>query len=136
MNHECHECPYCGSKNIRKVKEEGMVIKAYEIPEQFQHWREFAGGMITAKVKLDVPEPIRRKISKGEPILPLIPENEIFGAISKVEADYGLTAEPKHDMPLIAKYVNEECKKHLYSSRGNLFHFYQKYLELHPKKKK
>jgi hypothetical protein len=35
----------------------------------------------------------------------------------------------KDDMPRIVKYVSEECKKHLYSSRGNLFQFYQDYME-------
>lgn len=52
-----------------------------------------------------------------------------MGAISHVEADFGLTGEPKHDMPLIAKAVKVECEKHLYSGRGNLFTFYQEYME-------
>jgi RNA-binding protein YhbY len=52
-----------------------------------------------------------------------------MGAISHVEADFGLDGTPAHDMPLIAKAVSEECRKHLYSSRGNLFIFYQKYME-------
>jgi hypothetical protein len=52
-----------------------------------------------------------------------------MGAISHVEADFGLDGTPKHDMPLIAKAVAEECTKHFYSSRGNLFAFYQEYME-------
>jgi len=101
------------------VKEEGMVVKTFNDD----------GEYIQAKVKLDVPEPVVKKIREGQPILPQIPENEIFGAISKVEADFGLTGQPKDDMPRIAKYVGEECRKHLYSSRGNLFHYYQEYME-------
>jgi len=118
-----HVLDYCKATNI-----EGMVIKAYKIPKQFQEW--YARGLIMAKVKLDVPEPIKKKIVKGEPIYPTIPENEIIGAISKVEADFGLTGNPKDDMPRIAQYVNEEMGKHLYSKpKGKLFSYYQKYME-------
>jgi len=100
-------------------KDEGMVVKTFNKD----------GEYIQAKVKLDIPKPIVERIREGPPKLPQIPESEIMGAISHVEADFGLTGEPSHDMPLIAKAVGEECKKHLYSSRGNLFTFYQEYME-------
>ena len=125
-----HALEYCEAMHI-----EGMVIKAYKVPETFSEWREFEDGLIQAKVKLDVPEPIKRKISKGEVILPSMPDNEVYGAISKVEADSGLTGEAKHDLPLIAKYVNEECKKHLYKEpKGKLYNYWKDYLERMMKK--
>ena len=101
------------------VKEEGMVCSTFDDD----------GKMIKAKVKLDIPEPKVRKIHEGAPIYPQIPVSEIMGSISKVEADYGLTGEAKDDMPRIAKEVSQACKEHLYSSRGNLFQYYQEYME-------
>lgn len=114
------KCPYCGSKKVFIYgKDEGMVAKGFNKD----------GEYLMAKVKLDIPKPIVERIREGPPVLPQIPESEIMGAISHVEADFGLTGEPKHDMPLVARAVSEECRKHLYSSRGNLFTFYQKYME-------
>jgi len=101
------------------IKEEGMVVKTFSKD----------GEYIQAKVKLDIPEPKEKMIREGPVKLPQIPESEIMGAISHVEADFGLDGTPKHDMPLIAKAVAEECRKHLYSSRSNLFQFYQDYME-------
>lgn len=106
-------------KVCEAIKEEGMVAKTFDKD----------GEYIMAKVKLDTPEPKERVIHEGQVQLPQIPENEILGAISKVEADHGLDGTAKHDMPLVAKYVAEECNKHLYSSRPNLFKFYQEYME-------
>lgn len=100
------ECPFCHSYNVEKFDE-----------------------YLQAKCKLDIPRPIVERIRDGPPILPQIPDSEIMGAISHVEADFGLDGTPVHDMPLIVKAVAEECRKHLYSSRGNLFIFYQKYME-------
>ncbi len=105
-------------EHCEAVKEEGMVVKTFNEDNEY----------IQGKVKVDIPEPKERKIREGPPQLPQIPVNEIMGAISHVEADFGLTGEPKHDMPLVARAVSEECKKHLYSSRGNLFTFYQEYM--------
>jgi hypothetical protein len=101
------------------IKEEGMVVKTFTKD----------GEYLQSKVKLDTPEPKERVIHEGQVQLPPIPDNEIMGAISHVEGDFGLTGKPKDDMPRIAKAVAEECKKHLYSSRPNLFKFYQEYME-------
>jgi len=112
------------------VRIEGMVIKAYKVPERFKGWREFEGGLVQAKVKLDVPEPQKRKIAKGEPIYPEMPDSEVFGAISKIEADFGLTGDPKDDMPRIAEYVKEACKEHLFTNpKRKLFSYYEEYKE-------
>lgn len=101
------------------VKEEGMVVKAFNKANEY----------IQGKVKVDTPKPTETKIREGPPKFPQIPESEIMGAISHVEADFGLTGNPKDDMPRVAKAVSEECRKHFYSSRGNLFQFYQDYME-------
>lgn len=122
-----HVLGYCEA-----VKQEGMVIKAYKIPERFQEWGEFKGGMIQAKVKLDVPEPTKRKIAKGEPIYPPIPENEIMGCIDKAWQELGTEKFMKTEiaMPLIAKYVGEACRQHLFSKpKTKLFHMYKEYTE-------
>lgn len=113
-----HVLEYCNTEKDYG-KDEGMVLKTFD--------KE--GEYIQAKVKLDIPKPIVERIREGPPKLPQIPESEIMGAISHVEADFGLDGTPKHDMPLIAKAVSEECRKHLYSSRGNLFTFYEDYME-------
>lgn len=118
MNHVLEHCI--------AVHEEGMVVKAFTED----------GEYIQGKVKQDTPKPTERIIHEGAVQLPQIPESEIMGAISHVEADFGLTGDPKHDMPLIAKSVGGECRKHLYSGRGNLFTFYQDYMNLAGKRKK
>ena len=125
-----HVLGYCEATNI-----EGMVIKAYRIPKKYEElktWREFAGGLIQAKVKLDIPEPVKRKISKGQPIYPSIPPNEILGTIDKAWQELGTEKfkDVSIAMPLIARYVGEECKKQLYSSpKRKLFSYYKDYLE-------
>lgn len=117
MAYANHALEYCNA-----IKQEGVVLKIYGEKEYGEH------GLLMAKVKLDVPERKKMHIQEGKPEYPQIPESEIYGAISRVEADHGLTGEAKHDMPLVAQYVGEECKKHLYISRGNLFGYYQEFL--------
>lgn len=120
-------------RHCEAVKLEGMVIKAYKIPKSVsEYYKEFKKGLIQAKVKLDIPEPTVRKIGRGEPILPPIPDNEIFGAIDKAWQDLGTDDfnDISKAMPLIAQYVGKECKRHLYSKpKTKLFHLYQEYLE-------
>jgi len=88
-------------------------------------------GYVQAKVKLDVPKAKKKKIDKGDPIYPPIPENEILGAINKANQDLGneVFKDVSKAMPLIAQYVGEECKKHLYSKpKTKLFILYKEYL--------
>lgn len=117
-----HVLEYCEC-----MKEEGMVLRTFDDIGDYKN--ENGGNYLQAKVKLDTPEPLVRKVQEGQPVYPQIPESEIMGAISHVEADFGLDGTPSHDMPLIAKAVSEECRKHLYAGRGNLFGFYQEYME-------
>jgi hypothetical protein len=117
---------YCKENSL-----EGMVIKAYEIPEDIAgYYKEYGEGLIMAKVKQDIPK--RPKLvhkESGNPQYPPCPDSEVWGAIAKVEADHGLTGDAGHDMPLIATYVGLEQKKHLYSSPiRKLFSYWQDYL--------
>ena len=114
-----HVLEVCDSQTDGKQKDEGMVCSTFDDD----------GTLIMAKVKLDIPEPQEKRIHEGAPEFPQIPVSEIMGSISKVEADFGLTGQAKDDMPRIAKYVSEACKEHLYSSRGNLFQYYQEYMD-------
>lgn len=116
---------YCKLNNL-----EGMVIKAYKVPEKIKvYYKEYRCGLVQAKIKLDLPKPKRIKKDKGDVQLPPMPDSEAYGAIAKVEADEGLTGDPAHDMPLVASYVGEEAKKHLYSSPSKkLFTYWQEYL--------
>ena len=112
-------------EHCKAVGWEGMVVKCFS--------RKY--GYIQCKVKVDIPQPVVRKIAKGEPVYPEIPESEIMGAIDKVWQELGTEQfeDPKIAMPLIAKYVAEECKKHFYSKpKGKkLYLCYQRYLERH-----
>lgn len=119
LKYKNHILEYCDSITDGKQKEEGMVVRAFDDD----------GAYLQAKVKLDIPEPVEEKIREGKVIYPQIPVGEIMTAISKVEADFGLTGKPKDDMPRIAKQVGQDCKEHMWSSRGNLFQYYQEYLD-------
>lgn len=115
-----HVLLYC-----KEMELEGMVIKLRK-----PYIKNI--GFTQAKVKIDIPEPKRRKIAKGEVIYPPIPENEILGAIDKAWQELGTKKfkDIRLAMPLIAKLVKDECKKHLYSSpTKKLFIHYKKYLE-------
>lgn len=105
------KCPYCGSHNVKTYSE-----------------------YIMAKVKQDTPKPKTRKIKKGQVELPPIPEGEIFGAINHAHQELGDEdfKDVRKAMPLIARMVSEECKKHFYSGpTGALFHYYKEYLASH-----
>lgn len=121
-----HVLKYCKDMEL-----EGMVIKPrrpYITTKKFG----FDLGYVQAKVKLDIPEPKKRKIVKGEPIYPPIPTNEILGAIDKAWQELGNYAfrDVRQAMPLIARLVSEECKNHLYSNPiKKLFTYYKEYLE-------
>jgi len=112
-----HVLEYCEATHL-----EGMVIKTHDKTH----------GYVQAKVKLDVPEPLMKKIRKGQPIYPPVPENEILGAVDKAWQQLGTKdfKDVRKAMPLIAQLVGEECKKHLYSSpKRQLFGYYKEYLE-------
>jgi hypothetical protein len=121
-----HVLEYCNTEK-EYGKDEGMVIKTFGED----------GEYIQAKIKLDIPRPIVERIRDGPPILPQIPENEIYGAIDHAYQELGKEKfqEIRLAMPLVAKMVGEECRKHLYSSRGNLFKYYKEFLERYVNRK-
>jgi len=85
---------------------------------------------LQTKVKVDIPIATVKKIASGEPVYPNIPESEVMNAIDKVWQELGTEKfiDKRLAMPLIAKYVSESCKEHLYSNRGvQLFQFYEAY---------
>jgi len=58
--------------------------------------------------------------------LPILPDSEIYGAIEKVRADIGNDfTDIKIAMPLVAQYINEECRKHNCNAPRNIFQYYQ-----------
>lgn len=99
---------------------EGVVLKAFDGQ---QH--------LYAKEKLDTPKIERVRVNDGSPMLPALPESELRGAVAKAHADLGEAFGDKTiAMPLIAKYVAEEVRKHMCSKPyGNLYSFYCEYLE-------
>ena len=116
---------------VAKERErEGVVGKAWgETP--YNHGENSGCSRLITyfKEKNDLPalEKVPRMETEGKVILPELPDSEIYGAIEKVRADIGdeKFCEVRTAMPLIAKYVNEECKKHNSTAPRNLHAFYQ-----------
>lgn len=109
-------------KHCKENNLEGMVVKTFDKTY----------GYVQAKVKQDTPKPKKQKIKKGEVELPPIPEGEILGAINHAHQELGDEdfKDVRKAMPLVARMVSEECKKHFYSGpSGALFHYYKEYLE-------
>lgn len=103
---------------------EGVVGKIWD--ETPWNCGEGAGtkrGIVYFKEKHDTPklEKILRLDVPGVVTLPMLPESEIFGAIEKAYADLGAEFfEVRKAMPLIARYVAEECKQHNCANPKNL----------------
>lgn len=84
-----------------------------------------------AKEKLDIPQTAYVKIDEGTVQSPALPESEVMGAVAKAHADLGEEfRDVTKGMPLVAKYVAEECDKHFCSKPDiKLFTAYTRYLE-------
>lgn len=80
------------------------------------------------KNRVDLPDlrKIKKHSDSGRIRLPLLPIPEIRGAIHKVYIDLGNEKflDKKIAMPTIAKYVSDECRKHVCSSPKNLYKYY------------
>lgn len=98
-------------KHAKKHQREGIVGKVYDIPIFF-------------KEKLDLPSLKKKKNITH--ILPSLPVSEIQGAVNKAYIDLGIVDFKRKEisMPLIARYANEEAKKHLCNPSKKLFEFY------------
>lgn len=104
---------------------EGVVGKVWA--ENPWNTGEAAGtkrGIVYFKEKHDTPklEKIPRADVPGTVTLPPLPESEVAGAIEKVYADIGIDFfDVRRAMPLVARYVSEECKKHNCASPKDLY---------------
>ena len=103
----------------KKNGKEGVVGKIYENNVKFKYFKE----------KLDLPllDKKSRKIDDGIPKLPPLPESEVFGSLDKVLVDIGKNKfkDKSIAMPMFAKYVRVECRKHFCGKpTKNLYSFY------------
>ena len=85
------------------------------------------------KEKLDTPhlDKLPREIDGNAIIFPELEESELLGALDKVLTDLGFDKfkDKNIAMPMFAKYVSFECKKHLRVCRAKLFMYYNAKLE-------
>jgi hypothetical protein len=111
-----------------ECKREGVVGKAWgETPFNKGDGAGCSRLVTYFKEKHDLPalEKIPRAYEEGIIRLPTLPDSEIYGAIEKVRTDIGEKfSEIRSAMPLVAKYVAEECKKHNSSAPKNLHQYY------------
>ena len=103
---------------------EGVVGKIYEKNTMYLYFKE----------KNDTPRLERKPRSTEDHtvILPPLPESEIWGALDKVLVDIGEERflDVGIAMPLFARYVSIECKKHICAKpKKNLFAYYKEKLE-------
>ena len=91
------------------------------------------GEMLAAKEKFDTPqmEKLPHIHEEGKLRLPPLAESEVWGAVDKAFVDLGLEKfrDVRVAMPVVAKYVSDEARKHLSSPPKNIYDYYQKYLE-------
>jgi hypothetical protein len=121
---------------LLKAKEcgrEGCVGKAWgETPFNRGEGAGCSRFITYFKEKNDLPalEKIPRSEVPGFVVLPDLPDSEIYGAIEKVRTDIGdeKFRNIRDAMPLIARYVGEECKKHNSTAPKNLHRYYQQRL--------
>jgi hypothetical protein len=108
----------------KQENREGIVLKTFYED----------GKPLYAKEKLDTATPRGHpKIEKGKPQYLPLPFSEAIGAIDKAYADLGKDfSNKKKAMPIIAKYIQEEMRKHLCSSpETNFYNLYRQYCNDH-----
>lgn len=107
----------------KRHRREGTVVKTFDDER----------NPLYVKEKVDLPSKERiHSVSRNLTVqLPPLPYSEIMGAIDKVRADIGTEdfMNKAKAMPLVVKYVNEECKKHCCSEpKGKLYEYYNEFL--------
>ena len=113
-----------------------MLAKAFECNHEGvvgKCWNpKFESGIQYFKEKHDLPaiEKLPRLDEEGVIRLPVLPDSEVMGAIEKARTDLGTDfTQIRVAMPLIAKYVAEECKKHNSRAPKGLHAYYQQRLK-------
>lgn len=118
---------------LDKAKEkrlEGYVIKTWDIKErELEAWGKTKYTLpLMFKHKLDTPR--LEKIMKVEDFekitLPVLSDSDTYGAINRVRMDIG-AADFKiiaKAMPIVAAYINIECKQHNCRAPKNLHQYY------------
>ena len=121
---------------IERAKEEskeGVVGKVWaKLPWNSGKDAGVGRDIIYFKEKQDLPD-LRRipnKEDNGKIVLPVLPDSEIYGAVDKAYVDLGEDfKEIRKAMPLIAQYVNKECRNHNCSAPRNLLQYYKQRLQ-------
>jgi len=111
-------------KLCKKENREGVVIKTFQEGSK----------PLYAKEKLDIATPRGHpKLERGKPQLPPLPFSEAIGAVDKAYADLGEDFSDKNKaMPLVARYIQVEMKKHICSKPEiNFFNLYIQYCKDH-----
>jgi len=95
-------------KICEEEKREGVVLKTF---------RE-DGKPLYVKEKLDTATPRGHpKIERGKPDTSPLPMSEVLGAVDKAYADLGKDfSDKKKAMPMVARYIKEEMRKHICSA--------------------
>lgn len=108
----------------RQEKREGIVLKTFHEDNK----------PLYAKEKLDTATPRGHpKIERGKPQYSPLPFSEAIGAVDKAYVDLGKDfSDKKKAMPMIARYIQEEMKKHLCDSPEiNFYDLYRQYCNDH-----
>jgi len=111
-------------KLCKKEKREGVVIKTFQEGNKPLYCKE----------KLDIARSRGKpKLEKGKPQFPPLPFSEAIGAVDKAYADLGKNFSDKNKaMPLVARYIQLEMKKHLCSKPEiNFYNLYVQYCKDH-----
>lgn len=118
-------------ERCKDMGREGVVAKTWDLVDNLKavgHNENY----IYVKEKLDSIQPdliTDRDIVGTRPILPPLPESEIYTAIVSIKEDLGEDfSNPKIAMPLIVKAVNTESEKHCCEYVKNIFKYYQESL--------
>jgi ATP-dependent RNA circularization protein (DNA/RNA ligase family) len=116
---------------LDKAKErklEGYVIKSWDYKQsELDAWNVHDLPMMF-KHKLDTPR--LEKIMKVEDFeritLPVLSDSDVYGAIDRVKRDNGeaVFKDIKLAMPIVAKYISDECKQHNCRAPKNLHQYY------------
>ena len=101
----------------KKKEREGVVGKYYHGLDS-----------IFFKNRIDIPDlrKVKTHFDDGRVQLPLLPIPEIRGAVHKAYIDLGKEnfMDRKISMPIVARYVSDESKKHICRNPKNIYQYY------------